>query len=121
MRRLASTLAWIALAASPWFLISWHADGAVSIAKKKTTAKKKSRVPKAPPVSAKARATANDDVTGWIDRTAGMPIENPAAMVPFFEQLRRLKSGESTGPLSILHYGDSHTAADDGTGSLRFL
>jgi lysophospholipase L1-like esterase len=35
--------------------------------------------------------------------------------------LRRTKSGEATGPLSILHYGDSHTAADEWTGSVRAL
>jgi hypothetical protein len=57
----------------------------------------------------------------FIERTAGIPIENPAAMVPFFEQLRRIKSSEATGPLSILHYGDSHTAADEWTGSVRAL
>ena len=56
-----------------------------------------------------------------LDRTAGIPIENPAAMVPFFEQLRRSAKGESSGPLSILHYGDSHTAADEWTGSVRLL
>src|SRR5947208_9547843 len=110
MRRLASTLAWIALAASPWFLISWHADGAVSIAKKKTTAKKKSRIPKAPPVSAKVRAQANEDVTARLGRTVDTEMENPAAMVPFFEQRRRLRSGETAGPLTTLHYGDPNTA-----------
>ena len=93
MRRLASTLAWIALVLAPWLLVSWHADGAVSSAKKKTTAKKKSRIPKAPPVSAKARAQANDDVSAMLGRTVDTEMENPAAMVPFFEQLRRLKSG----------------------------
>ena len=56
-----------------------------------------------------------------LERTADIPIENPAAMVPFFEQLRRTQSGEATGPLSILHYGDSHTAADEWTGSVRAL
>ena len=42
-------------------------------------------------------------------------------MVPFFEQLRRIKTGQAEGPLSILHYGDSHTAADEWTGSVRAL
>ena len=67
------------------------------------------------------RTQATEEVTGMLERTAGIPIENPAAMVPFFEQLRRTKSGENTGPLSILHYGDSHTAADEWTGSVRAL
>src|SRR2546430_3982987 len=40
--------------------------------------------------------SASEDVTDMLDRTAGIPIENPAAMVPFFEQLRRAAKGEST-------------------------
>ena len=32
-----------------------------------------------------------------------------------------LASGETSGPLSILHYGDSHTAADEWTNSVRLL
>src|SRR4029077_14612671 len=110
------------VAAVPYFVLSQPAAGQSSAAKKKKkTTKKKSRVPKAPPVSAKARAAAAEEVTGMLDRTAGIPIENPAPMVPFFEQLRRLAGGEAAGPLSILHYGDSHTAADEWTGSLRGL
>jgi lysophospholipase L1-like esterase len=120
MRRLHTSFVWVVLAAA-FSLLSWHAEGAVSSAKKKKTTKKRSRVPKAPPVSPKVKARANEDVSAMLDRSAEMPIENPAAMVPFFEQLRRLKSGEVTGPLSILHYGDSHTAADELTGSVRTL
>ena len=107
------------LAATPYLFLSEAATTGKTTKAKKKAAKR--RVPKAPPVSAKARAQATEEVTGMLDRTAGIPIENPAAMVPFFEQLRRGASGESTGPLSILHYGDSHTAADEWTGSLRVL
>ena len=78
-------------------------------------------VSRPPLVSVALRTQANEDVNGILERTADMPLENPAAMVPFFEQLRRSKSGESSGPLSILHYGDSHTAADEWTGSVRLL
>ncbi len=46
-------------------------------------------------------------------------MENAAALVPFFEQLYRHQKGEIPGPLRILHYGDSHTAADEWTGDLR--
>src|ERR1700733_4094383 len=81
--------------------------------KKKKTVKRKAvaskPVPKTPPVSVAARTQASEDVTGILERTADMPLENPAAMVPFFEQLRRVLSGEAKVPLSILHYGDSHT------------
>ena len=48
-----------------------------------------------------------------------VPVENPAAMVPFFEQLYRHQNGELPGPLKVLQYGDSHTAADEWTGDLR--
>src|SRR5439155_15383583 len=91
-----------------------------SAAKKKKKSTKR-RIAKAPPVSPAARAKANEEVSGMLERTAGIPIENPAAMVPFFEQLRRIASGETFGPLSILHYGDSHTAADEWTNSVRLL
>lgn len=50
-----------------------------------------------------------------------VPVENVAALVPFFEQLYRHQTGSSEAGLHILHYGDSHTAADDWTGFLRAL
>ena len=46
-------------------------------------------------------------------------MENAAALVPFFELLYRHQKGEIPGPVRILHYGDSHTAADEWTGELR--
>jgi lysophospholipase L1-like esterase len=36
-----------------------------------------------------------------------------------FEQLYRLSSAETRMPLHIMHFGDSHTAADEWTGGLR--
>src|SRR6185369_9560465 len=108
------------LLSAPYYLLSQSTTPKTSTAKKKKKTVRRS-VPKAPPVSAAARAEASEEVTGMIDRTAGIPIENPAAMVPFFEQLRRGANGEAAGPLSILHYGDSHTAADEWTGSVRLL
>jgi lysophospholipase L1-like esterase len=51
--------------------------------------------------------------------SVNVTIENPAALVPFFEQLFRHQRGEMPGPVRILQYGDSHTAADDFTGELR--
>jgi len=50
---------------------------------------------------------------------ATIPVENPAALIPFFEQLYRHQNGELPGPLKVLQYGDSHTAADEWTGDLR--
>ncbi|MCS7026465.1 MAG: SGNH/GDSL hydrolase family protein [Bryobacteraceae bacterium] len=49
------------------------------------------------------------------------PLENVAALVPFFEQLYRHQNGSGDHRLHILHYGDSHTAADEWTGFLRAL
>ncbi len=128
MRKLRAAPVWLVLAAAPYFLFSQTSTTSTSTtpssAKKKKKKKKtvaKRAAPKPPLVSAAVRTQATEDVSGMIERTAGMPIENPAAMVPFFEQLRRSKSGEADGPLSILHFGDSHTAADEWTGSLRAL
>jgi len=111
------------LLSAPYYLLLSQAStpGQTSAAKKKKKKTVRRSVPRAPVVSAAARAQASEDVSGMIDRTAGIPIENPAAMVPFFEQLHRAAVGESAGPLSILQYGDSHTAADDWTGSVRSL
>jgi lysophospholipase L1-like esterase len=140
VRKPRAALIWLVLAAAPYFLFSEtsttntsttgtsakssssssNSTAAKKKKKKKTVARRRS-VPKPPAVSLVARAQASEEVSGMIDRTAGIPIEYPAAMVPFFEQLRRTKSGEADGPLSILHYGDSHTAADEWTGSVRAL
>jgi lysophospholipase L1-like esterase len=90
----------------------------------KTTAKKttiKKPAPKAPPVAAKVRAAAHDYVLENVATGADLPVENAAALIPFFEQLYRHQRGEMPGPLRILHYGDSHTAADEWTGDLRNL
>jgi lysophospholipase L1-like esterase len=71
------------------------------------------------PVSAQTRAVATAAVNGWL--AAEVPVENPAALVPFFEQLLRQERGEGAGPLRILQFGDSHTAADEFTGTIRYL
>jgi lysophospholipase L1-like esterase len=76
-------------------------------------------IPKGPPVSAKTRAEAHDRVFQKVANSANTPVENAAALIPFFEQLYRHQQGEMPGPVRILHYGDSHTAADEWTGDLR--
>src|SRR5262249_21375971 len=85
----------------------------------KPTKAKRVRVPKGPPVSPKVRAEAHDGVFETVAHGADLPVENAAALVPFFEQLYRHQQGEIPGPLRILQYGDSHTAADEFTGDLR--
>jgi lysophospholipase L1-like esterase len=74
---------------------------------------------KAIPVAAKVRAQAHDAVFEKVASGVDIPVENPAALIPFFEQLYRHQQGEMPGPVRILHYGDSHTAADEWTGEMR--
>src|SRR5580700_5361612 len=76
-------------------------------------------IPRGPRVSAATRAEAHEGVYQKVANGADQPVENAAALVPFFEQLYRHQKGEMPGPLRILHYGDSHTAADEWTGDLR--
>ena len=70
-------------------------------------------------VSATTRAEAHEGVVEKVFRGAQLPVENAAALVPFFEQLYRQQHGELAGPLRALHYGDSHVAADEWTGDIR--
>lgn len=86
---------------------------------KKTAATAKPKKIKPTPVSAKVRAEAHDYVLQTVADRADLPVENAAALIPFFEQLYRHQRGESDGGVHILHYGDSHTAADEWTGDLR--
>ena len=76
-------------------------------------------LPKVNPATAKTRASAHDFVLENVANGADIPVENPASLIPFFEQLYRRQQGVAAGPLHILHYGDSHTAADEWTGELR--
>lgn len=68
---------------------------------------------------AQARALAHEEIEERLDRRPAEVLEGSTALVPFFEQLRRLEKGESGGPLRLVHFGDSHTAADEWTNTLR--
>jgi lysophospholipase L1-like esterase len=81
--------------------------------------KKKSSRPPAPAVSAAARTAAQRKVDSYLEESAADPFQQTAALVPFFEQLRRLRTAEDKTPVHIIQWGDSHTAADDLTGGLR--
>jgi len=85
---------------------------------KKVAAKKPPKRPIST-VSAATRAEAHEGVIEKVSKGADLPVENAAALVPFFEQLYRQQHGELTGPLRALHYGDSHVAADEWTGDIR--
>lgn len=84
----------------------------------KSTARKAATKAVAP---AKPSVSAQDFVTHALEEGLGIPLENPAALVPFFEQLYRHQQGELPGPVRVLQYGDSHTAADEFSGELRML
>jgi lysophospholipase L1-like esterase len=77
------------------------------------------RTPQAPKVSAATRLEANQGVFQKVSTGATLPVENAGTLIPFFEQLYRHQKGDIPGALRILHYGDSHTAADEWTGDLR--
>ena len=72
-----------------------------------------------PPRINSTRIEAHEGVEQKITRGASIPVENASALVPFFEQLYRQQRGELPGPLRVLHYGDSHVAADEWTGEIR--
>lgn len=46
-------------------------------------------------------------------------IENPAALANFFAALKSSRTGSGLEPLRIMHFGDSHTAADILTAAVR--
>jgi lysophospholipase L1-like esterase len=86
-----------------------------------TTKKTKRRVaPPAPKISSAARAASVRKVADYLEESP-RTIAQPGALVPVFEQLFRLGSETNKTPVHILHFGDSHTAADDWTGGLRDL
>jgi len=87
--------------------------------KKVVTAVHRRVPPRAPRVSAAARMEANEGVFQKVSTAAILPIENAGTLIPFFEQLYRHQKGDIPGPLRILQYGDSHTAADEWTADIR--
>jgi lysophospholipase L1-like esterase len=46
-------------------------------------------------------------------------LENAASLKHFYEALAKLDAGQSHDDVTVLHFGDSHTAADFETGPLR--
>jgi lysophospholipase L1-like esterase len=87
---------------------------------RKTPARKKPRRTTLQ-VSAAMRAAALNKVNQSLVASANLTLRQPGALAPVFEQLLRLTSGQSQDPVHILHFGDSHTAADEWTGGLRDL
>jgi lysophospholipase L1-like esterase len=77
--------------------------------------------PPAPRVSAAARAASLHKVAGHLERSTGDAFAQPGALVPVFEQLHRLTSTPERPAVHMVHFGASHTAADEWTGGLRDL
>jgi hypothetical protein len=48
-------------------------------------------------------------------------VENAEVLGPFFDRLSELEQDPKSGPVRVIQFGDSHTAADVFTGALRSL
>ncbi len=71
-----------------------------------------------PPADPEARMRAQERVEEFLRDGSSVYIENAGALVPFYEHLYRYEKRQTTS-VHILHYGDSHTAADEWPGRLR--
>jgi lysophospholipase L1-like esterase len=52
-------------------------------------------------------------------RTQQSAIENAAGLANFFSSLSQIRSGRRIEPVRVMHFGDSHVAADILTGEIR--
>ncbi len=93
---------------------------AASSSKKKSKPRRRS-VPKPPPVTVQQRENAQEFVAAHAKEVVEAGIANAAAMVPFYESLWQASHGGATGPLKILHFGDSHIATDDWPAAARTM
>lgn len=69
-------------------------------------------------VSTRAVSVSIKDVTEALANPPEPAIEQPEALAPFFQKLAELEADPSKS-VHILHFGDSHTAADMFTGEVR--
>lgn len=88
---------------------------------KAATQSKAKMVQKSAPSKVAPKQSASEFVAHSLEAGLSLPVDNPAALVPFFEQLYRHQQGGLPGPVRVLQYGDSHTAADELSGELRTL
>jgi|ERR1700752_370974 len=59
------------------------------------------------------------NLNGQIKSAQTSQVENSAALSKFFEALDQIKSGRRLEPVRIMHFGDSHVAADVLTRAIR--
>jgi lysophospholipase L1-like esterase len=119
----AAAIGWLVLLA-PSLSVGLQAAPAPSQVKgKKSTKSARKPVKKKKAAAAPSRPDPNAArrVEEFLETARQTPVENVAALVPFFEQLYRQQTGGGEAGVHILHYGDSHTAADEWTGFLRAL
>ena len=93
---------------------------AKSSARKKSGGKKSAtrHTPPKPHVTDEERAESKEAVQESLWSATNAGIQNPAALVPFYEMLYQSSQGKGE-PLRVLHFGDSHTASDDWPGAIR--
>src|SRR5467141_3856286 len=53
------------------------------------------------------------------NRANSKEIENPGALANFFKALSEVSSGQRIEPVRVMHFGDSHVAADVLTAEIR--
>ncbi|MCL4795009.1 MAG: hypothetical protein KJZ84_10610 [Bryobacteraceae bacterium] len=108
----------VALSVGALFLLPPEApaQSAAKPAVKKKTVRR--RAPPRPRVTLAQRAAAQEKVQETLAAAQEAGIENPAALIPFFERLYQRQESDS-GALRVLQFGDSHTASDDWPAALR--
>jgi lysophospholipase L1-like esterase len=85
--------------------------------KKKTTRKQAA----SRPAPIRVSSASIDKVTEVLKNPPQGVLHNPGALVPFFELLARASAPDTSSRVRTVHFGDSHTASDDWTGTLRGL
>jgi lysophospholipase L1-like esterase len=73
----------------------------------------------APAVSLPVQVTSATATSALPQLRGPTTLENAQALSHFFDALARLESGSSHDDVTVLHFGDSHTAADFETGPIR--
>ncbi len=91
------------------------------VAQVQTPRRRKARPAPVPKATAAQRSAAAAKVEQYLEDSAGHALLQPGALVPVFEQLARLSAGQEPKSVHMMHFGDSHTAADEWTGGLREL
>ena len=80
---------------------------------------KKKRVPKPPRATPEQRVEASHFVQEHAGDTMDLGVQNPAALIPFFERLHRAQEPGASEAIRVLQFGDSHTASDDWPAAIR--